>query len=184
MTIIDQVIANARNEIGKPYIFGDEGPNSFDCSGLMQWIWGKVGIKLPRLARQQQDFVTTIPASQRLPGDLIFWGDPAHHVALYIGDGKMISAPGRGQKVHLVKVSGNVTYGRVPGGGAATSGITGAVGDAVGWAGDLGDKVLAGGKSLVLEGLFIALGAGLVVLGLWKGVRRTSMLDKAERLVS
>lgn len=166
MTRVDDVLTAARRELGEPYIFGDEGPDSFDCSGLMQWVFGQVGIGLPRLAREQQRFATKIDNARRLPGDLIFWGDPATHVALYLGDDKMISAPGRGQYVHLVGVPSGGTYGRVPGLGTAAAGAIGAVGDTVGLATDW----LGGAKHIVLESLFVVLGLGLVVVGVYRGV--------------
>ena len=82
MPSADQVIATARAQIGDRYVYGAVGPDTFDCSGLMLYSFGKNGIGLPRTAAAQQDYATPISASDRRPGDLIFWGNAAHHVAL------------------------------------------------------------------------------------------------------
>jgi len=86
MTIVDDIIALATAEIGSPYVYGDEGPDTFDCSGLVQYVYGLKGYKLPRTAAQQQKYVK--PVTNPLPGDLVYWGDPAYHTAIYIGGGE------------------------------------------------------------------------------------------------
>jgi cell wall-associated NlpC family hydrolase len=86
MSKVADLIALATTQLGKPYVYGDEGPNTFDCSGLMQYVFGLVGIRLPRTAAQQQKSVTRVASP--VPGDLVFYGAPAHHVALYIGGGR------------------------------------------------------------------------------------------------
>jgi hypothetical protein len=121
MSKVDDLITYARDELGKPYVFGAEGPSSFDCSGLMQFIFSKIGITLPRIASSQQDFVSKVTNPQ--PGDLVFWGDPAYHVALYVGDGKIIAAPEPGDVVKIQNVYGTPTYGRVPGLGVLTDSV-------------------------------------------------------------
>lgn len=156
----DAVIAAGLAEIGKPYVYGDEGPASFDCSGLMQWAFGRVGIHLPRTAAQQQKYAT--PVSSPRPGDLVFWGNPAHHVGMYVGDGKVLTAPKPGAKVHVTALYGDPTYGRVPGliAGAAgavvtpvlnaAGGITSGIADAVG---RVGLMILIAGGGVLLVGL-------------------------------
>jgi hypothetical protein len=119
MSKVDDLIAAARAELGSPYVFGAEGPDTFDCSGLMQYIFAQIGIKLPRIASEQQTAVTKV--SSPVPGDLVFWGDPATHVALYIGNGKIIAAPQPGDVVKIQDVYGSPTYGRVSGLGAASA---------------------------------------------------------------
>ena len=118
MSAADSVIAYGMSEIGKPYVYGDEGPNAFDCSGLMQFIFGKAGLELPRTAREQQDFAT--PVSEPRPGDLVFWNDPATHVGLYLGGGRVLNAPNSQSRVRIDRVWGDPTYGRVLNGPAAT----------------------------------------------------------------
>jgi cell wall-associated NlpC family hydrolase len=108
---VASIIASGMKQLGKPYIFGNEGPNSFDCSGLMQFIFGKNGVKLPRTAAQQQKFAKRV--SKPVPGDLVFYGYPAHHVALYLGNGKMLAAPHAGANVRVQPVYGSPTYGRI-----------------------------------------------------------------------
>jgi hypothetical protein len=121
---VDNVIAQARREIGKPYVYGAESPSAgFDCSGLMQYIFGQVGISLPRTAAAQQD--ATVKTGNPQPGDLVFYGDPAHHVGLYIGSGQMLVAPHTGALVQQQKVYGTPTYGTVRGlTGKLTGGAT------------------------------------------------------------
>src|SRR4029077_11091250 len=99
--------------------YGAEGPNTFDCSGLMQYVFGKAGISLPRTADMQ--YHATSRVSSPVPGDLIFYVDnqtgKATHVTLYIGGGQMIEAPDVGEDVRIHSVyqlSGHtIAYGRV-----------------------------------------------------------------------
>lgn len=114
-----KAIAVAYSEIGKPYKYGDEGPNTFDCSGLIQFIYKGAGVTLPRTAKEQQKATTRISRAELRPGDLVFWGNPAHHVALYIGGGRIIQAPQTGELVDNVPLWGTPTnFGRVRGSGA------------------------------------------------------------------
>jgi cell wall-associated NlpC family hydrolase len=88
-------------QIGKPYVWGGTGPDTFDCSGLMQWSWANAGVSMPRVAADQQSWATPVPISQVQPGDLVFFGNPAHHVGMYIGNGLMVNAPHTGANVEL-----------------------------------------------------------------------------------
>ncbi|WP_281156483.1 C40 family peptidase [Streptomyces sp. HYC2] len=100
-TRADQALAFAREQIGKPYVWGAAGPGSYDCSGLTQAAWKAAGVTLPRAARDQAHAGTTVPLSEARPGDLVFFafvGDP-DHVGLYAGDGVMIHAPRPGGRV-------------------------------------------------------------------------------------
>lgn len=95
----------ALGEVGKPYVWGATGPDSYDCSGLMLRAYESAGVTLPRVSRQQYWAGTQLPVRQAQPGDLLFWAydrsDPAtiHHVAMYLGDGQMIEAPYTGEQV-------------------------------------------------------------------------------------
>lgn len=102
-------------QLGKPYVWGGTGPNSFDCSGLMQWSWAQVGVHIPRVANDQQSWATPIPISQVQPGDFVFFGNPAHHVGMYIGNGMMVDAPHTGAFVEVDSVwwSDLAGFGRV-----------------------------------------------------------------------
>ena len=82
----------ARNELGKAYVFGAAGPNAFDCSGLMTYIFGKAGVSLPHSAAAQYDVTQRISYSQLQPGDLVFYYQPIDHVGIYIGGGNIIVA--------------------------------------------------------------------------------------------
>ncbi|MES5837700.1 NlpC/P60 family protein [Bacillus cereus group sp. MG11] len=100
------VIAEAKKFLGLPYVWGGTTPSGFDCSGYMQYIFKNVaGVKLPRVAREQQNAGVQIPVSEVQPGDLIFWGKPAHHVAMYIGNGQYIHAPQTGDVIKISKMN-------------------------------------------------------------------------------
>ncbi len=167
MSTVDQLISAATAELGKPYVFGDEGPLSFDCSGLMQWVYGRVGVRLPRTAAEQQR--ATTPVDRPLPGDLVFYGRPAHHVALYIGAGRMIAAPHAGARVQVQSVYATPTsYGRVAGLGTAAAPALGALTALGDGAGGLVADVLGGARHVVIEGLVVVAALALVGYGLWR----------------
>ncbi|CEN93087.1 C40 family peptidase [Paraclostridium sordellii] len=101
-----QAIINlAKAQLGKPYVWGAEGPNAFDCSGLTYYVYGQNGVSLPRTAREQSNVGTTISQSQLQPGDLIFSSTDGSgrvtHVGIYIGNGQMIHAPQEGDVVKV-----------------------------------------------------------------------------------
>lgn len=91
-------------QLGKPYIWGAEGPSGFDCSGLMLYAWRQSGGSLPRTSRAQYSATRRVSMSQIQPGDLVFFGRPIHHVGMYIGDGKMVEASRRGVPVRVRSV--------------------------------------------------------------------------------
>jgi len=94
-------------EVGKPYVWGATGPNTYDCSGLMLRAFQAAGIDLPRVSWQQFQAGGHVPVKQAQPGDLLFYAtdpnDPAtiHHVMLYMGDGQMVEAPYSGESVRV-----------------------------------------------------------------------------------
>ena len=96
--IAGRAIQYALGEVGKPYVWGATGPNSYDCSGLMLRAYQSAGVTLPRVAAQQYWAGTQLPVRQAQPGDLLFWGydtsnpDTIHHVAMYLGNGRMVEA--------------------------------------------------------------------------------------------
>ncbi len=100
----------ARSKLGRPYVWGAEGPNAFDCSGIVQWAFAKAGVEMPRVAAQQALTGPRVPYEQARPGDLVFFRtDPTapgyiSHVGIYIGDGRMIVAPHSGTVVQVQKV--------------------------------------------------------------------------------
>ncbi|WP_326566098.1 NlpC/P60 family protein [Amycolatopsis rhabdoformis] len=104
----------AMSRLGKPYVTGGTGPNSFDCSGLMLWAYARAGISLPRTSRAQSTFGTPIPRSQLQPGDLVFYYSPVSHVGMYLGDGKMIHAPDTGDVVKISPLQSQYAGARRP----------------------------------------------------------------------
>lgn len=147
------------------------GTTGFDCSSLVQYAYAKAGIRLPRVSQDQQRATTSVSRADAKPGDLVFYGTPAWHVAIYLGGGKMLAAPKTGDVVKIQDVysSGDgPTFRRVNGSGAAQSsgnsigavigglsnltggGILGGLGgakDAV--TGAAGDAVTAVGDSMI-----------------------------------
>jgi peptidoglycan DL-endopeptidase CwlO len=106
------VIRAAYSRLGWPYVWGGESEveGGYDCSGLMQYAFARAGIRLPRVAADQARAGWVIPFSKVKPGDMLIWAhDPTapgyiSHIALYIGEGKMIAAPRRGTVVQVQNV--------------------------------------------------------------------------------
>ncbi|HEX2902533.1 MAG TPA: C40 family peptidase [Jatrophihabitans sp.] len=98
-------IAEAKAQLGKPYVWGAAGPDSFDCSGLTMYAWAAAGVSLPHNAAAQQGMGTPVSQANLQPGDLVFFGSPAYHVGMYLGDGLMIHAPTSGDVVKIVPLS-------------------------------------------------------------------------------
>lgn len=97
-----QVIGFAETQLGVDYVWGGETPGkAMDCSGLTQWAYGKAGVNIPRVAADQQKASKPVDKSKTQPGDLLFVGNPAHHVVMSIGGGKIIEAPHPGAKVRI-----------------------------------------------------------------------------------
>ncbi|MFD9895844.1 C40 family peptidase [Amycolatopsis sp. NPDC059027] len=102
-----QAIKFALGEQGKPYLWGGNGPDAWDCSGLMKAAYKSAGIVLPRVASDQYKAGAMIPVKNAQPGDLVFLAtdiaDPVtiHHVAMYLGDGKIVEAQQDGVPVHI-----------------------------------------------------------------------------------
>ena len=103
--------------IGIKYVFGAEGPNGYDCSGLTKKAWAAVGVHLEHFTGDQVNTGRAVSRSQLYPGDLIFYGSPVHHVALYVGGGMMVHAPHTGDHVRMAKIDspGAITAIRRPG---------------------------------------------------------------------
>ena len=95
------VIAVAMKYLGVPYVWGGNTPNGFDCSGLIQYSFRQIGVSLPRVASQQQKAGKPVKLGTERAGDLLFVGNPAHHVVMCIGNGKIIEAPHTGASVRV-----------------------------------------------------------------------------------
>ncbi|MFF5368532.1 NlpC/P60 family protein [Streptomyces sp. NPDC013187] len=92
-------VAAARSALGKPYVWGANGPTGFDCSGLMQWSYAQAGVALPRTSQGQRYAGRQVPLSEARPGDLVLYRGDASHVGMYMGDGQVIHAPYPGAPV-------------------------------------------------------------------------------------
>lgn len=94
-------VREAYRKLGSPYQWAASGPDRFDCSGLTMWVWGKAGVSLPHSSKAQYNGGRHVSRGDLQPGDLVFYGDPIHHVGIYVGGGRMISAPHSGDVVKL-----------------------------------------------------------------------------------
>lgn len=94
-----KAVAFARAQLGKPYVWGATGPNSYDCSGLTQAAWRAAGVALPRTTWDQAEAAPRIATKDLRPGDLVFFYGDISHVGIYIGGGCMIHAPRPGAYV-------------------------------------------------------------------------------------
>jgi cell wall-associated NlpC family hydrolase len=89
-----KVISIARQYLGVPYVWAGSSPKGFDCSGLVKYVYAKVGISLPHSSRMMFNIGTPVSRANLKPGDLVFFFTPIGHVGIYIGNGKMINATG------------------------------------------------------------------------------------------
>ncbi len=101
-----RVVELAYGQIGMPYVWGGASPEtSFDCSGLVQWVYRQAGVSLPRTAQQQYNWTQRISRDDLGPGDTVYFQiccqppDTVTHVGIYIGNGRMIHSPTPGQVV-------------------------------------------------------------------------------------
>ncbi|MFE3452708.1 NlpC/P60 family protein [Nonomuraea sp. NPDC059194] len=97
----------------KPYVWGAEGPSSYDCSGLVMAAYQRVGISLPHYTGDQWTSGTHITREQMRPGDLIFFYSDLHHVGIYIGGGMMVHAPRTGDVVRIASIANRPFAGAV-----------------------------------------------------------------------
>ncbi|MEO3819354.1 NlpC/P60 family protein [Plantactinospora sp. B24E8] len=100
----NQAVRFAYAQLGTWYRWGGEGPDGYDCSGLTMAAWATAGIRLPHNAARQWRAVTRVSPAARIPGDLVFYYRDLHHVAIYVGHGKIIHAPGTGRRVRIDRV--------------------------------------------------------------------------------
>jgi hypothetical protein len=97
--------AFACSQAGKPYVWAAAGPNSYDCSGLTLSAWAKVGVYLPHQSREQRASIPSVSRANLQIGDLVFYFNPIHHVAIYVGDNKIMQAPFAGDYVRMSDIN-------------------------------------------------------------------------------
>ena len=100
------VIEAAKEHLGVPYLWGGtDEHNGFDCSGLIQDAYEQIGVDMPKWSRHQATMgVEVASIAEALPGDVLAFGDPVNHVALYVGDGQMLHAPRTGEVVKIEEI--------------------------------------------------------------------------------
>ncbi|MBM6869061.1 C40 family peptidase [Pseudoflavonifractor phocaeensis] len=112
----DQIVAHAKQFLGTPYVYGGNGPNSFDCSGFTKYVYSHFGVTLNRTATDQLANGTAVSKSELQPGDLVFFRanttKPVSHVGIYIGNGQFIHASTNTYSVQIDTLSSGY-YSRV-----------------------------------------------------------------------
>jgi hypothetical protein len=117
------IIASAKGYLGTPYVLGGSQPGGFDCSGLVQYVYGKAGIPLPRVTFDQINSGIAVDSNNAAPGDLVFFdetgadapgpgGSPWGHVGIYLGNGMMLDAPNPSSQVRIESIQGFSPVGR------------------------------------------------------------------------
>jgi cell wall-associated NlpC family hydrolase len=99
-TLAERAVALARTQLGVPYVYGGASPDGFDCSGLVMWVYGRLGITLPHNAAALFSVGRPVSLEHLRPGDLVFFPGLGH-VGIYVGDGRMIHAPQTGEYVEI-----------------------------------------------------------------------------------
>lgn len=106
-----QAVGVAEKFLGKPYVWGGSNPQKgFDCSGLTQYAYSQIGVQLPRTSQQQEHSGREVAKDQLAVGDLVFYGEPAYHVGMYVGGGKMIDAPHTGANIRIENLWGGESH--------------------------------------------------------------------------
>ncbi|MBW9152018.1 NlpC/P60 family protein [Clostridium estertheticum] len=106
------LISYASQFLGVNYVWGGTSPSGFDCSGFTQYVFAHFGVNIPRVSEDQQNVGTLVSRDNLQAGDLVFFGSPAHHVGIYVGNGNMINAPHTGAVIRVQSLNSDFTYGR------------------------------------------------------------------------
>ncbi|MFJ9603985.1 C40 family peptidase [Streptomyces althioticus] len=115
----ERAVRYAVEQLGKPYEWGAEGPETYDCSGLTSEAWRAAGAEVPRTSQEQWARLERIDLVDLRPGDLVVYFPEATHVALYLGDGMVVQAPRPGARIKVSPIAANPVLGAVrpdPGG--------------------------------------------------------------------
>lgn len=100
-----EIVPYARRFLGVPYRWGGSSPSGFDCSGFTSYVYrNAAGVSIPRTSRAQSRFGQPVSRAHLMPGDLVFFGSPVHHVGIYVGGGMMIHAPHTGDVVRYASI--------------------------------------------------------------------------------
>ncbi len=91
----------ACRQVGKTYVWGADGPDHYDCSGLTMASWAQAGVRLPHNAAEQRQAVKPVTRAMLRPGDLVFYYSPVHHVGMYIGGNWIVHAYRAGEPVRV-----------------------------------------------------------------------------------
>ncbi|MFF3160066.1 NlpC/P60 family protein, partial [Streptomyces sp. NPDC057910] len=108
-----RALTYAIEQIGKPYVWGAEGPESYDCSGLTSQAWAHAGHSIPRTSQEQWAELPHIALTSLRPGDLVVYFPKATHVAMYLGGGLVVQAPRPGARVKVSPIGANPLLGAV-----------------------------------------------------------------------
>ncbi|MPZ49758.1 MAG: transglycosylase SLT domain-containing protein [Dehalococcoidia bacterium] len=106
-----QAVSLARSKVGSPYVWGASGPDAFDCSGLVVWVYSQFGLVVPRTAQQQFEWAAPIETAQLQPGDLVFYegtsasSDRISHVGIFQGGSSVVMATNSGDFVREVSLT-------------------------------------------------------------------------------
>lgn len=174
-----QAVALAARYFNVPYVWGGQSPQGFDCSGLVQFVYNALGVKLPRTSQEQAKIGISVGSlADAQPGDLLIYSyhGPSDHVGIYAGAGQQIEAPHTGAVVrqdnvdtaHLTSIIRPFTGGSTGSAGSAAAGSTvtqaGDVATPADWTGGL---VPALQKAAITVPIVLG-GVVLVVVGLWR----------------
>jgi cell wall-associated NlpC family hydrolase len=98
-------VDTALAQLGDPYVWGAAGPDAFDCSGLTMYAYAAAGVSLPHSSNMQSTLGTAVSYYDLQPGDLVFFYSPVSHVAMYIGNGQIVTAPSSGDVVKITQLA-------------------------------------------------------------------------------
>jgi cell wall-associated NlpC family hydrolase len=109
-SVAQSAVAAALSKLGSRYVFGASGPSTFDCSGLVQWAYGRAGVSTAHYTGALWNAYRHVSYGELQPGDLVFFHRDHHHVGIYIGNGMMVNAPHTGDVVRIASVLGHGAY--------------------------------------------------------------------------
>jgi peptidoglycan DL-endopeptidase CwlO len=104
-TRAEAAVDAALSQVGTSYRWGGNTPSGFDCSGLTSWAYAEAGVTIPRTSRAQHSQLKRVSRSNLQAGDLVFFNSPVSHVAMYVGDGKIVESPRSGLTVRVRNLS-------------------------------------------------------------------------------